>query len=90
MADANQDSKITFDEWKAANPDAEKRKFRQPDRNRDGAVTPQEAKRHFDRYGTLKDLFDRIDANNDGYATREEMLLAISGLIGSKTAPFGG
>jgi len=72
-ADANKDSRITFEEWKEANPDAEQWKFRQPDRNRDGAVTPQEAKRHFDRQGTLEDLFDKIDTNNDGYASREEV-----------------
>ena len=71
-ADANRDKKITFEEWKAANPDAEQGKFKAPDRNRDGVVTPQEAKRHFDRQGTMEDLFDKIDANNDGYVTREE------------------
>ena len=71
-ADANRDKKITFEEWKEANPDADKGKFRLPDRNSDGSITPEEVKRYFDRTGDLEELFNKIDANNDGYVTPEE------------------
>ena len=71
-ADANRDKKITFEEWKAANPEAEEKKFKAPDQNNDGVVTPEEAKRHFDQQGTMEDLFDKIDTNDDNYVTREE------------------
>lgn len=72
-ADANGDSKVVFDEWVKVNPDAEKAKFKAPDRNRDGAVTPDELKRHYARYGTMKDLFKKIDTNKDGQLTQEEV-----------------
>ena len=72
-ADADGDKKVTFEEWKAANPDAEKSKFSAPDTNKDGVVTPQEAKDHFDRQGTMKDLFNKIDTNGDGLVTRDEV-----------------
>ena len=71
--DADGDSKITFAESKAANPDATEAKFRAADRNGDGVVTPEEAKRHFKRWGTMEDLFSQIDTNRDGELTEEEV-----------------
>ena len=72
-ADANSDSKVTFEEWKSANPDADPVKFKVPDTDKDGSVTPAEAKRHFDRVGTMADLFAKIDTGGDGYLTKEEV-----------------
>ena len=71
-ADADGNSQVTFEEWKAANPDAEPAKFRAPDTNRDQMVSPQEAKAHFAKQGTWADLFDQIDTDNDGYITSAE------------------
>ena len=73
-ADANRDSKITYEEWKTANPDTKKSRFKAPDKNRDGAVTPAEAKAHFDREGTLRNLFSKIDTNGDDALSREEIV----------------
>ena len=72
-ADINDDGKVTFAEWQTANPGASAVKFKAPDTNRDGAVTPAEAKAHFDREGTMADLFKKIDTNGDGYLTQEEI-----------------
>ena len=74
IADTDEDSKITFNEWKAANPDAQPKRFNAPDTNRDGSVTPAEAKAHFKRQGTLEDLFQQIDTDRDGYLSRQEVL----------------
>ena len=71
-ADANGDSKVTFEEWKQANPDADKKKFRVADANKDGVVTPSETKAHFDREGTMSDLFKKLDTDGSGYVTRDE------------------
>lgn len=64
---------MTFEEWKAANPDAEEEKFKAPDRNGDGVVTPQEAQAHFQRQGTFEDLFRQMDTNKDGYLSEEKV-----------------
>ena len=73
-ADADGNSQVTFDEWKAANPDADPEKFTVPDTNGDKMVSPQEAKAHFAKEGTWADLFDKIDTDNDGYITSAEAI----------------
>tara|TARA_R110000850_G_scaffold108742_1_gene221235 strand:+ start:2400 stop:2879 length:480 start_codon:yes stop_codon:yes gene_type:complete len=71
-ADANADKKITFEEWQAANPSADPEKFYAPDRNGDKVVSPGEAKAHLERKGTLTDLFDKMDTNNDNSVSETE------------------
>jgi Ca2+-binding EF-hand superfamily protein len=70
--DANGDGKITFEEWKLANPDADKKKFDVADKNNDATITPAEAEAHFEKEGTLSDLFAKMDADSSGFVTREE------------------
>ena len=72
QADADGNSKITFEEWRQANPNADKEKFGYADLNNDGAVTPSEAEAHFDKMGTMADLFDKMDADDSGFVTRAE------------------
>ena len=72
-ADSNGDAKLTFAEWKAAYPSAEKRKFRQPDTNGNGGITRAEAKAHFERTGVIEDLFRRIDTDKTGSVTVAEI-----------------
>lgn len=71
-ADADGNSKVTFDEWKAANPNADPDKFLVPDTDGDKMVSPKEAKTHFEKQGTWADLFDKIDTDNDGFITSAE------------------
>lgn len=71
-SDTDGNSLVTFEEWKAANPDAEPAKFSVPDTNRDQMVSLKEAKVHFEKEGTWADLFDKIDTDNDGFITTAE------------------
>ncbi len=63
--DADGNSKVTWEETKAADPDAMKENFNKADADGDGAVTPAEAKAYFDKTGGLGDLFEKIDTDND-------------------------
>lgn len=72
-ADSDGNSKITFKEWKAANPDVKKSKFKLPDDNSDGAVTPQELQKYYEEEGKLTDLFKQIDSNKDGFLSHPEV-----------------
>ena len=71
-SDADGNSQVTFEEWKAANPNAEPSKFSVPDTNGDKMVSLKEAKIHFKKQGTWADLFDKIDTDNDGFVTSAE------------------
>lgn len=73
-ADADGNSEITFEEWSVANPSTSESKFRVPDKNHDSVVTPAEAKAHFDRYGTMDDLFAQIDTNGDNSLSKQEVV----------------
>ena len=71
-ADSNLDKEITFEEWQAANPSADPDKFSAPDTNGDQVVTPEEAQAHFEKYGTLDDLFGQMDSNDDNAVSQAE------------------
>ena len=71
-ADTDYNKEITFDEWKAANPGADPVKFSAPDTNGDDVVTPEEAQAHFEKAGTLDDLFDQMDSNDDNAVSEAE------------------
>ncbi len=71
--DTDGDSKITFKEWKAANPEAKKSKFKLPDDNSDGSVTPKELQKYYKEEGKLVDLFKKIDSSSDGSLSHAEV-----------------
>jgi Ca2+-binding EF-hand superfamily protein len=71
-ADGDGNGQVTFEEWKAANPDADPDKFRAPDTNGDKMVSPEEAEAHFKKEGTWADLFDQIDTDSDGFISSAE------------------
>lgn len=73
-ADTDYNKEITFDEWKAANPGADPTKFSAPDTNGDDVVTPEEAQAHFEKTGTLDDLFGQMDSDEDGAVTEAEAI----------------
>ena len=73
-SDADGDAQVTFEEWQTANPDADKNKFYAPDKDGDKMVSPEEAKAHFERQGTMTDLFKKIDTDKDAYLSREEVV----------------
>lgn len=70
--DRDADSRITFAEWKIANPDADKARFAEADADGDGAITPDEARLHFKNQKSLDDLFSKVDADSSGGISREE------------------
>jgi len=72
-ADANGDSKVSYEEWKVINPDTEKEKFSKPDADKDGLVTPEEMKAYFAGKDTFGTLFEKIDVNGDKGLDREEV-----------------
>ena len=72
-ADANRDSKITLEEWSAANPDSNKDNFYGSDSNNDKVISPQEAKAFFDESKVLDEIFANIDSDGDGKATKAEV-----------------
>ncbi len=72
-ADTDGDAQITFEEWRVANPDAERGKFKLPDSNRDSVVSPAELRAYFDREDKLDGLFDKIDTGGDGYLDNAEV-----------------
>ena len=72
-ADTNVDMKVTFEEWRALNPDADEKRFYAPDADNDKVITPAELKAHFERQGTIEDLFEKMDANDDSFLTIEEV-----------------
>jgi hypothetical protein len=53
-ADEDGNAKVTFAEWKVANPSADERKFTAPDRDGDKEISPDELKRHFAKYGRCR------------------------------------
>jgi hypothetical protein len=71
--DANQDAKVTLEEWQSFNPKVGSEKFRKTDPNRDGVIDRQEANAAFDREGSLTTLFGKIDTDGNGSLSRAEV-----------------
>lgn len=71
-ADANGDAKITWDEWKAADPSAVKSKFTACDANKDGVVTPAELRQWTEANKAFDQIFTAIDTDGDGKISQPE------------------
>lgn len=70
--DTNSDGTITKTEWNPQITNEDARKFAMIDANKDGMVTPEEAKAHARREGVYTSTFGKADANKNGMITREE------------------
>ncbi len=71
--DTNSDGKVVLGEWRAFNPKVDQTRFGKADTNRDGFITRTEADATFDREGSLKDLFTKIDTDDNGSLSRNEV-----------------
>lgn len=71
--DANDDAKVTMEEWQSFNPKVSSDKFRRTDPNRDGVIDRREANAAFDREGSLTTLFGKIDTDGNGSLSRAEV-----------------
>jgi hypothetical protein len=71
--DANDDAKVTIEEWQAFNPKVSSDKFRRTDPNRDGVIDRREADAAFEHEGSLTTLFGKIDTDGNGSLSRAEV-----------------
>jgi Ca2+-binding EF-hand superfamily protein len=62
--DTNNDGKVIKVEWLQFNPKVSDSKFSKTDTNHDGSISRPEADAAFDKEGSLKKLFDKIDTDN--------------------------
>lgn len=71
--DSNGDGKVSQEEWRAVNPKGSISGFRRVDRNGDGMISRKEADADFDRELSLRKLFDKMDTNDDGKLSKDEI-----------------
>ncbi|MEM8954490.1 MAG: EF-hand domain-containing protein [Verrucomicrobiota bacterium] len=72
-ADADGDAEVSFAEWRQVNPKEPKWKFQTPDQDGDNKIDPAELREHFEKQGTMGDLFQQIDTDGKGYLSRDEV-----------------
>ncbi len=72
-SDESDDGRVTFEEWKQANPDAVSSRFKVADTDGNGAVTMEEGRAHFAREGTFTDLFEKMDSDTNAVLDRGEV-----------------
>ena len=70
--DANRDGKVTFEEWKAADPTADMPTFKAIDTDGSGGVSPEEGRAAVRRKRTFDGLFAEVDTRKDGVIDRSE------------------
>ena len=71
--DANGDGHVTQEEWRKVNEKDAVSEFSATDRNGDGKISRAEADAGFDKEGSLKDLFKKIDTDGNGSLSQEEV-----------------
>lgn len=71
--DTNGDGKVSQEEWRRVNPKDPVSEFRGSDRNGDGFITRAEADAAFDKEGSIRDLFKKIDSDGNGSLSQEEV-----------------
>lgn len=71
--DTDNDGKVTKVEWQQFNPKVSDTKFKKTDIDHSGSIDPKEADAAFDREGSLKKLFDKIDTDKDGGLSQPEV-----------------
>lgn len=71
--DTENDGKVTRVEWQQCNPKVSDTKFSKTDTNRDNCISRPEADAAFDREGSLKKLFGKIDSDLNGGLSPSEV-----------------
>ena len=71
--DSNGDGKVSQQEWRQMNPKDPVSEFNKADSNGDGLITRTEADAAFDREGSMKKLFNKIDTDNNGSLSEAEI-----------------
>jgi len=71
--DQDGDGKVSFEEWRAVAPEADRARFRRADTNSDGGVDFDEMRAVVRRHPTFGRLMESIDTDGDGRASRAEL-----------------
>lgn len=87
QADANGDGKVTFEEFSAAQPSADRKTFDQLDKNKDGVISQEDRLVRRAEPPTLVSL-QQADKDGDGKITLKEAQAVIPGMTQEKFAVF--
>ena len=71
--DANGDGAVTMTEWRLMDPSGPASKFNKADKNGDGRVSRAESDAKMDRDGSMKKLFNKVDADRSGSLSETEI-----------------
>lgn len=72
--DANNDGKVSFEEFKEARKASAQKKFDRLDSNGDGFISKDDKKTSYKKRATQ--FFDNADSNHDGMLSQEEFVAA--------------
>lgn len=71
--DSGKTGKVTKEDYQKVNPDKPISEFNKVDRNGDGVITKSESDAAFDKEGSMKKLFKKIDTDGSGTLSPSEI-----------------